>query len=46
MTTWSTEQDADVSRRLAEQERELVRLRAEVAAWRRGRGRAPHAQRQ
>jgi methylmalonyl-CoA mutase N-terminal domain/subunit len=34
MTTWSTERDADVSRRLAEQERELARLRAEVAIWR------------
>src|SRR5215210_6463803 len=34
MTTWSTERDADTARRLAEQERELERLRAEVAAWR------------
>src|SRR5215218_3233571 len=34
MTTWSTERDAETARRLAEQERELERLRAEVAAWR------------
>ncbi len=34
MTMWSTEPDADLARRLAEQERELARLRAEVAAWR------------
>ncbi len=34
MTTWSAERDAETARRLAEQERELVRLRAEVAAWR------------
>jgi len=34
MTTWSTEHDAEVSRRLADQERELARLRAEVAVWR------------
>ena len=34
MTTWSTEHDPEVSRRLADQERELARLRAEVAVWR------------
>jgi methylmalonyl-CoA mutase N-terminal domain/subunit len=34
MTTWSTEHDAEASRRLADQERELARLRAEVAVWR------------
>jgi methylmalonyl-CoA mutase, N-terminal domain len=34
MTTWGTEQDAETARRMAEQERELARLRAEVAAWR------------
>jgi methylmalonyl-CoA mutase, N-terminal domain len=34
MTTWSTEHDPETARRLAEQDRELARLRAEVAAWR------------
>ncbi len=34
MTIWSGERDAETARRLAEQEGELSRLRAEVAAWR------------
>ncbi|MEO6057201.1 MAG: methylmalonyl-CoA mutase family protein [Gemmatimonadales bacterium] len=41
MTTWGTERDADTARRLAEQERELARLRAEVAAWRAAAARLP-----
>src|SRR5436190_1375260 len=34
MTTWGTDLNEAAARRLAEQERELERLRAEVAAWR------------
>ena len=34
MTTWGTDLDAETARRLAAQEQELLRLRAEVAAWR------------
>ena len=34
MTLWSTDRDAETARRLAAQERELARLRAELAAWR------------
>jgi methylmalonyl-CoA mutase N-terminal domain/subunit len=34
MTLWGTDLDAETARRLAAQERELARLRAEVAAWR------------
>src|SRR6478752_9794868 len=34
MTLWNADLDAETARRLAEQERELTRLRAEVAAWR------------
>ena len=34
MTTWGTDLNEAAVRRLAEQERELERLRAEVAAWR------------
>jgi methylmalonyl-CoA mutase N-terminal domain/subunit len=34
MTTWDTDLDAETARRLAAQEQELARLRAEVAAWR------------
>jgi methylmalonyl-CoA mutase N-terminal domain/subunit len=34
MTIWETEPDAEVAARLAAQERELVRLRDEVARWR------------
>ena len=34
MTLWNADLDAETARRLAEQERELARLRAEVAAWR------------
>ncbi len=41
MTTWGTERDADTARRLAEQERELARLRAEVVAWRAAAARLP-----
>jgi methylmalonyl-CoA mutase N-terminal domain/subunit len=35
MTIWETEPNAEVAARLAAQERELVRLRDEVARWRR-----------
>ena len=41
MTTWDTELDAETARRLAAQERELMRLRAEVAAWRAAAGALP-----
>ena len=34
MTAWGTDRDAETAQRLAAQERELTRLRAEVAAWR------------
>ncbi|HEX6615242.1 MAG TPA: methylmalonyl-CoA mutase family protein [Gemmatimonadales bacterium] len=34
MTIWGTDLDAETAQRLAAQERELARLRAEVAAWR------------
>jgi methylmalonyl-CoA mutase N-terminal domain/subunit len=34
MTTWGTDLDEATARRLAQQERELEQLRAEVAAWR------------
>src|ERR687888_294498 len=33
MTTWGTDLDPETAQRLADQERELIRLRAEVAAW-------------
>jgi methylmalonyl-CoA mutase, N-terminal domain len=41
MTTWGTDLDADTARRLAVQEQELLRLRAEVAAWRAAAGLLP-----
>jgi len=34
MTTWEAEVNPDVAARLAQQEREIERLRAQVAAWR------------
>jgi methylmalonyl-CoA mutase N-terminal domain/subunit len=34
MTLWGTDRDAETARRFAAQERELARLRDEVAAWR------------
>jgi len=34
MTIWNADLDAETARRLADQERELAKLRAEVAAWR------------
>ena len=34
MTTWQTGPDPEVAARLAEQERELARLREEVRRWR------------
>jgi methylmalonyl-CoA mutase N-terminal domain/subunit len=34
MTIWGTDLEAEAARRLAAQEQELARLRAEVAAWR------------
>jgi methylmalonyl-CoA mutase, N-terminal domain len=34
MTLWNADLDAETARRLADQERELAKLRAEVAAWR------------
>ena len=34
MTIWGTDLNPEVAARLASQERELERLRAEVAAWR------------
>jgi len=41
MTLWNADLDAETARRLAEQERELARLRAEVAAWRAAAGKLP-----
>src|SRR5689334_1643079 len=41
MTLWNADLDADTARRLAEQERELARLRAEVAAWRAAAAKVP-----
>ncbi len=41
MTTWGTDLDAETARRLAVQEQELMRLRAEVAAWRAAAGALP-----
>ena len=41
MTLWNADLDAETARRLAEQERELARLRAEVAAWRAAAARLP-----
>ncbi|MGH7512138.1 MAG: acyl-CoA mutase large subunit family protein [Gemmatimonadales bacterium] len=41
MTTWGTDLDAETARRLAAQEQELARLRAEVAAWRAAAARLP-----
>jgi methylmalonyl-CoA mutase N-terminal domain/subunit len=41
MTTWGTDLDAETARRLAAQEQELIRLRAEVAAWRAAAGALP-----
>jgi methylmalonyl-CoA mutase N-terminal domain/subunit len=41
MTLWNADLDAETARRLAEQERELARLRAEVAAWRAHAARLP-----
>ena len=34
MTLWNADLDAETARRLADQERELAKLRAEIAAWR------------
>src|SRR5262249_44828953 len=34
MTLWNADLDAETARRLADQDRELAKLRAEVAAWR------------
>jgi methylmalonyl-CoA mutase N-terminal domain/subunit len=41
MTTWEAEVNADLAARLAEQEREIERLRAQVAAWRALAGKLP-----
>jgi methylmalonyl-CoA mutase, N-terminal domain len=41
MTTWGTDLDAETARRLVAQEQELMRLRAELAAWRAAAGALP-----
>jgi methylmalonyl-CoA mutase N-terminal domain/subunit len=41
MTTWEAEVNSELAARLAEQEREIARLRAQVAAWRALAGKLP-----